>query len=250
MKGLTHICRRGALTAPAKWDPITSRGAKAPYLWRVDVETSHTSDALVDLDCEVVKALKGVGHLLDGFQSGNDAILKKLRKALQQNKVKREHAKKAKIAADLIFGLLRETKDEVEQTLRFVNWCFSAIYALSDNIYNYAQYKNMSRTYWKQPTAPFPALNSVRAKANMFLVINDLKQALDVKGAQKSIFSPADSTKVDIKTCVNRKLREYGLSSLYASIVMRNVICKDVSKLNSEAQSALARTRYLREPRR
>ena len=168
-----------------------------------------------DLDYETMKAMKEGGcRLLDvGYESGNDEILRNIKKGITVSHL-REFTKKAKkakfkILADFVIGFPGETKETAEQTIRFI--------------------KEVKPDLLQVAVAtPIPGTEFYDyVKEKGFLLVDSLEQSLDEDGFQKCIVSYPEFTNEDIENYVDRALKGYYLSFSYIPIVMKNVLMKN-----------------------
>lgn len=169
-------------------------------------------NARATLDYPTMREMKNAGcrFLIVGYESGNDEILKTIRKGVdtQQMRAFTKDAKKAKlmIHGDFIIGLPGETKETAEQTLSFIR-------ELKPNILQVAVATPMPGTKF-----------SDWAKENGYLLVDSLEESIDQRGYQKCIISYPDFTKVDIEHYVKRALKEYYISPSFVPIALSNVL--------------------------
>jgi len=191
-----------------------------------------------DLDYDTMKVMKEAGcRLLDvGYESGNDAILRNIKKGITVNQLREftKNAKKAKIKilADFVMGFSGETKETAEQTIRFI--------------------KEVKPDLLQVAVAtPIPGTMFYDyVKENGYLLVDDLEESLDEKGFQKCIVSYPVFTKDDIENYVDRALKEYYLSPSFIPIAMRNVLRKNgLHELKVMVMSAKGFMKYMRRRR-
>lgn len=202
---------------------------------RRKLDITWSCNARADLDYESMKLMRDSGcRLLDvGYESGNDDILKNIKKGVTTDQTRKftKDAKKAglMIHADFIFGMPGETKETAEKTIKFAK-------ELKPNTVQFAV------------AMPIPGTKFYEwAKNNNFLLVDDIEEALDEKGHQKCIISYPEFTKEDIETYVDKALKEYYLSPSYIPIVMRNVLRKNgLQELKGIVKSAWVFLKYIR----
>ena len=201
---------------------------------RRGLDITWSCNARANLDYESMKAMKDAGcRLLDvGYESGNDEILKNIKKGITTSD-SRKFTKDAKraglmILADFIFGMPGETKETAEQTIRFVK-------EIKPNIVQFSV------------ATPLPGTEFYSyVKENGFLLVDDLEESLDKDGFQKCIVSYPEFTKEDIENYVDRGLKEYYLSPSYIPVAMRNVLRKNgLHELKGMMKSAKVFLKYM-----
>ena len=205
---------------------------------RRKLEIIWSCNARANLDYETMKMMKGAGcRLLDvGYESGNDEILKNIKKGITTEEMRRftKDAKRARlmILADFIFGMPGETKETAEQTIRFAK-------EIKPSIVQFAV------------ATPIPGTEFYRwVKENGFLLVDDLEESLDEEGFQKCIVSYPGFTKEDIENYVDRALKEYYLSPSFIPIAMRNVLRRNgLHELKGLVMSARVFLKYIRRER-
>ena len=201
---------------------------------RRGLDITWSCNARANLDYESMKAMKDAGcRLLDvGYESGNDTILKNIKKGITTNDSRKftEDAKRVglMILADFIFGMPGETRETAEQTIRFVK-------EIKPNIVQFSV------------ATPIPGTEFYDwVKENGFLLVDDLEESLDEDGFQKCIVSYPEFTKEDIENYVDRGLKEYYLSPSYIPVAMRNVMRKNgLHELKVMIKSAKVFVRYM-----
>lgn len=199
-----------------------------------NLDITWSCNARATLDYATMKEMKSAGCrlLIVGYESGNDEILKTIRKGvdIQQMRAFTRDAKRAKlmIHADFIIGLPGETKETAEQTLRFIK-------DIKPNILQVAV------------ATPIPGTKFYEwAKENGYLLVDDLEESIDQNGYQKCILSYPDFTKDDIEHCVNRALKEYYLSPSFVPVALSNVLRKHgLHELKIMLKSAKTFNRYI-----
>jgi len=201
---------------------------------RRGLDITWSCNARANLDYESMKAMKDAGcRLLDvGYESGNDTILKNIKKGITTNDSRKftEDAKRVglMILADFIFGMPGETRETAEQTIRFVK-------EIKPNIVQFSV------------ATPIPGTEFYDyVKENNYILVDDLEESLDEEGFQKCIVSYPEFTKEDIENYVDRALKEYYLNPSYIPIAMRNVMRKNgLHELKGMIKSARVFLRYM-----
>ena len=179
------------------------------------INIAWSCNARADLDSETMKKMKEAGCrlLIVGYESGNEEILKNIKKGITTEDMKNftGDAKKARlmIHGDFIIGLPGETKETAAKTLKFIK-------ELKPNILQVAV------------ATPIPGTGFYEwAKNNGFLLVENLEKSIDAKGYQKGIISYPEFTKEDIENYVDKALKEYYLSPSFIPIAMRNILRKN-----------------------
>lgn len=203
---------------------IKSRKIKIPW----------SCNARATLDFETMKAMKEAGcRLLDvGFESGNDTILKNIKKGIT-TKESKEFAKNAKkaglmVLGDFVFGFPGENKKTAAKTMEFVR-------EIKPDLVQYAMATPL-------PGTPFHQW----CKENGFLFTNDLEESIDENGFQKSIVSYPDFTWQDIQYYVNTGLKKYYINPSYLLITIKNCLKPGgLQELRIVTRSAVSFLKYL-----
>lgn len=200
-----------------------------------DIKISWSCQSRADLDYEIMKKMKKAGcRLLDvGYESGNDEILKNIKKGVTTDQLKEFtiNAKKAglKILADFVIGFPGETKETVTQTINFIN-------EIKPDILQIAV------------ATPMPGTEFYRyCKENGYLLTDDLSESLDEFGFQKCIVSYPWLNAEEISAYVDSALRGYYLNISYIPIAMKNIVGKNgLNELKSLINSAKMYFTYIR----
>lgn len=176
------------------------------------LDVTWSCNARATLDYSTLREMKSAGCrlLIVGYESGNDEILKTIRKGVDTRQMRAftKDAKRAKlmIHGDFIIGLPGETKETAEQTLKFIR-------ELKPNILQVAV------------ATPIPGTKFYDwAKENGYLLVDNLEESIDRSGYQKCILSYPDFTRDDIERYVNRALTEYYLSPSFVPVALSNVL--------------------------
>ena len=202
------------------------------------LKVTWSCNARANLDLETMKHMKRAGcRLLDvGYESGSDEILKRIRKGVTTDRM-RQFAQDARraglmVLGDFIVGLPGETAETVKQTIRFAK-------ELRPNLIQFAV------------ATPLPGTQFYDwARAEGFLLTDDLEQSLDDCGFQRCIISYPEFSAEDIERWVDTALKSYYLSPSYVPIALRNVLRRDgVHELTGLVKSAGTFFRYLRRQR-
>jgi len=179
------------------------------------LDINWSCNSRVGLDYETMKLMKNAGcRLLDvGFESGDDRILKNIKKGITTEDSRRfmVDAKRANllVLGDFIFGLPGETKESAEKTIQFVK-------EIKPNIVQFAV------------ATPIPGTEFYDwIIKNNYLLVNDLGESIDENGFQKCIISYPDFTKEDIESYVDKGLKTYYLSLSYIPIAFNTIFRKN-----------------------
>lgn len=199
-----------------------------------DLKITWSCNARANLDYETMKMMAESGcRLLDvGFESGNEKILKSIKKGITKEEgikfMKDANRAKLMVLADFIFGLPGETKETAKETINYAK-------KLKPNIVQFAV------------ATPIPGTAFYDfCKSNGFLLTNSLEGSIDVNGFQKCIVSYPSFTNEDIQTSVNNALKEYYLSINYIPIFIKTILRKDgFRELQNIAISAKVFLNYL-----
>lgn len=199
------------------------------------LDITWSCNARANLDHGSMQLMKEAGcRLLDvGYESGNDEILKNIKKDITTEESRRftADAKKAglMILADFIFGMPGETKETAEETIRFVK-------EIKPNIAQFSV------------ATPIPGTKFHEwVSEHGFSLETDLEKSLDKDGYQRCIISYPEFSNKDIETFVDRALKEYYLSPSYIPIFLNNVFRKNgVAELKNTFRSGIAFINYLK----
>jgi len=202
------------------------------------LDVTWSCNARADLDYETMKAMKEAGcRLLDvGYESGNDNILKNIKKGITLDKARdfTKNAKKAglMILADFVIGLPGETKETVEKTIKFVK-------ELKPELMQFSV------------ATPIPGTEFYDwVKENNFLIVDDLEESLNDEGIQKAIISYPELTNEEIEKYVQKGVKDYYLSPSYIPIAMKSILRKNgLSELRRMMISVKMFFNYLRKGR-
>lgn len=199
------------------------------------INISWSCQSRADLDYQTMKIMKEAGcRLLDvGYESGNDEILKNIKKGTTVNQLREftTNAKKAglKILADFVIGFPGETKETAEQTINFIK-------EIKPDILQIAV------------ATPMPGTEFYKyCEDESYLLTDDMGESLDEYGFQKCIISYPNLNSEEISLIVDRALKEYYLSFAYVPIAMKNIMGKNgFQELKSLMISAKMYFKYMR----
>lgn len=180
---------------------------------KLDVRWS--CNARATLDYETMRLMKSAGcRLIDvGYESGSDQILRNIKKGVNAGDTKAftVEAKKAglKILADFIFGLPEESKETIQETIKFIK-------EIKPDMLQIAV------------ATPIPGTEFYKwVLDNDYLVESDVSRTIDEHGYQRCVISYPDLSSKDLVDSVEAALKEYYFSASYARIAARNVLSQD-----------------------
>ncbi len=199
------------------------------------INITWSCQSRADLNYETMKIMKDTGcRLLDvGYESGNDEILKNIKKGTTVNQLREFtlNAKKAglKILADFVIGFPGETKETAEQTISFIK-------ELKPDLLQIAV------------ATPMPGTEFYKyCKDGGYLLTDDLKESLDEYGFQKCIISYPGLSSEEITSYVDGALKSYYLNISYLPIVLKNITGENgLNELKSLSSSAKMYLTYMR----
>ncbi|GAB4315581.1 MAG: hopanoid biosynthesis associated radical SAM protein HpnJ [Methanobacteriaceae archaeon] len=181
-------------------------------LKRHNINISWSCQSRADLDYNTMKLMKEAGcRLLDvGYESGNDEILKKIKKGITIDQLRKFtfDAKKAglKILADFVIGFPGETKETAEKTINFIK-------EIKPDLLQIAI------------ATPIPGTEFYSyCKDSGYLLKTDLSESIDENGFQKCIISYPWLNSYEIQNFVESALKEYYLNIAYLPVAMKNII--------------------------
>lgn len=200
-----------------------------------NLKISWSCQSRADLDYKTMKLMKDAGcRLLDvGYESGNDEILKNIKKGttVSQLRAFTVNAKKAglKILADFVIGFPGETKETAKETITFIK-------EIKPDILQIAV------------ATPMPGTEFYKyCKEEGYLLEDDLVESLDDNGFQKCIISYPWLKSEDITSYVDNALKDYYLNASYVPIAMKNIIGKNgLYELKSLITSAKMYLTYMK----
>ena len=188
-------------------------------------------------DYETMREMKRAGCrlIIVGFESGNDEILKNVKKGITTERMRKfnSEAKKAGliVQGDFIIGLPGETSETVKRTLSFIRELRPHILQVS-------------------VATPIPGTEFYRwANQNEFIEDNSLQKAVDGGGFQKSVISYPELTSRDTERYVDKTLSSYYLNVSYVPMALRIVLRRTwLSELRMIVKSGWGFLKYLRRP--
>jgi anaerobic magnesium-protoporphyrin IX monomethyl ester cyclase len=167
--------------------------------------------ARATLDYETMVAMKEAGcRLLDvGYESGNDEILKNIKKGITVAQLREftKNAKKArlKILADFVIGFPGENKETADKTFKFIK-------EIKPDLLQVAI------------ATPMPGTEFFKWCLENHVLINpDLTASVDQNGFQKCIISCPGFSSREIEDFVKRSIKGYYLNISYIPIVLKDI---------------------------
>jgi radical SAM superfamily enzyme YgiQ (UPF0313 family) len=164
------------------------------------------------LDLKTMEAMKEANCrlLIAGFESGNNDILKNIKKGftVEQIRLFSREAKKAKLLVhgDFIIGLPGETRQTIDITRRLIKDIKPDVLQVS-------------------VATPFPGTEFYDyCRENGYLLTDDPNEYLDGAGHQKAIISYPQLSSNDMVKEVDKILKDYYLSPSYIPIALRQVL--------------------------
>lgn len=172
-------------------------------------------NARANLRYEEMKAMKSSNCrlLISGFESGNDIILKNIKKGITTNQI-RDFSRNANkvgllVHGDFIIGLPGETLETIDTTRKLIN-------EIKPDILQVAV------------ASPFPGTEFYDwCKGSGYMTIDNTNEYLDDSGHQKSIISYPELTNIEMEKEVDKILKEYYLSLNYVPIAIRQILRKN-----------------------
>ncbi|RLI90333.1 MAG: B12-binding domain-containing radical SAM protein [Candidatus Altiarchaeales archaeon] len=177
------------------------------------LEITWSCNARADtLDLETMREMKRANcrFLIVGFESGDDEILKKIKKGFTTGQTE-EFARNVKKAglllhADFIIGLPGETKETIEKTRRFIKEIKPEQVQVS-------------------VSSPFPGTELYEwCRENGYLLTDDPNEYLDEEGHQKAIISYPNLSSEEMVKEVDKMLKDYYMSLGYVPLAVRQVL--------------------------
>ena len=181
---------------------------------RLDIVWS--CNARATLDYATMKRMKDSGCRLVvvGYESGNDEILKNIKKGITtvQSIQFAADARKAKllVLGDFIFGLPGESKETIGETKKFIN-------------------KYIKPDFLQIAIAsPIPGTDFYNwAKEGGFLLTDDMSNSIDENGFIKCIVTYPNLSNEDIWRYTFKVKKEYYLSVRYLLILLKRIFSKN-----------------------
>ena len=202
---------------------------------RRKLKINWTCQARASLDYKTLRMMREAGCwlIVVGYESGNDEILRNIRKGITTEQTRRftHDAKRAGllILGDFIIGLPGETRETAEKTIRFIK-------ELKPNILQVAI------------AMPIPGTEFYRwARDNGFLLSENLEEGIDEQGYQRCIISYPGFPAEAIERYVDKALTGYYLSPHYIPVALSNILRKNgIHELGVMLRSARQFFKYLR----
>jgi len=176
------------------------------------LDITWSCNARATLDHSTMQEMKSAGCrlLIVGYESGNDEILKTIRKGVDTHQMRAftGDAKKAGLLVhgDFIIGLPGETHETAQIT-------FDYIKDIKPDILQVAI------------ATPIPGTNFYESvKKDGYLLIDDMCESIDKNGYQRCIISYPNFSNKDIEYWANKILRGYYLNPMYFFVFINGVI--------------------------
>lgn len=169
-------------------------------------------NARATLDYETMKLMKKAGCrlLIVGFESGDEKILKNIKKGISVETIRQfaVNARKARLLVhgDFIIGLPGETIESIERTKKIIGEVKPEILQVS-------------------VASPFPGTDFYAwAKEKGHLITDDPNEYLDEYGHQKAVISYPWLSAKAINVTVDEILKKYYLSCNYLPLAIRQLV--------------------------
>ncbi|MFZ2455882.1 MAG: radical SAM protein [Candidatus Altiarchaeia archaeon] len=179
------------------------------------LKVTWACNARATLDLETMQAMKKANCrlLIVGYESGNQQILKNIKKGttIEQMKSFAKNARKAGLLVhgDFIIGLPGETKETIQETKKIIKETRPEILQVA-------------------VASPFPGTEFFNwCKQNNYLLTEDPNQFLDEQGHQKTIISYPQLTKEEMVKEVDQILKEYYVTPRYVPLALRQIMRKN-----------------------
>lgn len=200
-----------------------------------DLNIPWSCNSRANLDFETMNAMKksNCRLLIVGYESGNNDILRNIKKNITVDQMKRFsiEAKKANLLVhgDFIIGLPGETLETIKKTEEFI----------------YEVRPELLQVLLPQP---IPGTDLYEwSKSNGFLSIDDPNKYLDEEGYQKSVITYPHLSSDKLFSECQRILKKYYLSPKYVPIAMRQVSRKNsVNETKRLLHSAVMFLKFMR----
>jgi len=179
------------------------------------LDITWSCNARANLDYSTLKKMKksGCRFLVVGYESGNEEILKNIKKGVTLSQMEKfaEDARKAGlyVLGDFIFGLPGESKETIKKTKEFI------INKIKPDLLQIAV---------ATPIPGTPFYNFAKEKG--YLTVDDMSKSIDENGYQKSIISYPNLSSDEIEKLVDNALKEYYLNINYVPIAFRRIISR------------------------
>lgn len=180
---------------------------------RRKIDVTWNCQVRASLDYETMKLMKKAGCrlVIVGFESGDECILKNIKKGITLHEIKKfsQSAKKAGLLvhADFIFGLPGETRKSIEKTRKLIKEIKPDILQIS-------------------VATPYPGTEFYEwAKSYGYLAIQEdsFNSYLDEKGHQRCIVSYPGLSSEEIVQAVDETLKSYYMSLNYIPVIFRQI---------------------------
>jgi len=190
--------------------------AIADEIKRRNLRLIWSCNARATLDYETMRKMRAAGCrlLVVGYESGDDGILKTIKKGLTTERAQRftHDAKRAGllILGDFIVGLPGETRKTVEQTRRFI------LGAVKPDFLQVAV------------ASPIPGTEFFDwACAQGYLLTNDMKQSIDEHGFMRCILRYPSLSESEIEHFAYDLKKEYYVSLRYLWMTLKRIFRKN-----------------------
>lgn len=175
------------------------------------LDITWACNARVGLDYETMKEMKksNCRLLIVGYESGNDEILKNIKKGSKVEEI-RQFARDARKAGllvhgDFIIGLPGETKETIEETRKLIKEVRPDLLQVS-------------------VASPFPGTEFYEwCRENGYLLTDDPNEYLDEQGHQKAIISYPWLSSEEITRAVDAILKDYYMTPGYIPLALNQV---------------------------
>jgi anaerobic magnesium-protoporphyrin IX monomethyl ester cyclase len=203
-------------------------------LLRRKIKITWSCNSRATLDYETMRIMRSAGCrlLIVGFESGNDEILKGIKKGITTERMIRfandAHKARMMVHGDFIIGLPGETEQTARQTLDFIK-------AIRPNVLQVAV------------ATPIPGTvfyDQVRDAG--YCLVDDIQQSIDSQGFQKCIVSYPELSSAQIEHYVQTALKEFYLSPSFIPIFLSNILRRNgVEELRIMLRSARSFLKYM-----
>lgn len=181
---------------------------------KLRINWSCNARATLEYDTLVEMKKSGCRMVISGFESGNDCILKNIKKGINVIQIKQfsKNVKKANLMlhADFIIGLPGENRDTILKTRNLINEIKPDILQIL-------------------LPQPIPGTEFYQwCKNNGYLLIENLDEYLDNGGYIKSIVSYPDINNNELEDEAKKILKDYYLSPNYILVVINQLMNKNM----------------------
>lgn len=175
------------------------------------LDITWACNARVGLDYETMKEMKrsNCRLLIAGYESGNDGILKNIKKGSKVEEIKQfaKNSKKAGLLVhgDFIIGLPGENKETIDITKNLIKEVRPDLLQVS-------------------VASPFPGTEFYNwCRGNGYLLTDDPNEYLDEQGHQKAVVSYPWLSSEEITKAVDAILKDYYMTPGYVPLALRQV---------------------------